>query len=86
MLDVIHYYFDEDMRYGSLEGAELHSNVRQQLFGVMYGKSYSYGVGRNRTVGSDGEEELAVKPYIPPTEFKADSHDPFGGVLDSPIG
>lgn len=86
MLDVLHYYFDEDMRYGSLEAAELHSSVRTQMFGVMYGTTYRYGVGQNRTVGSDGEERPTVKPYVPPTEFDADAADPFGGVLDAPIG
>ena len=86
MLDVLHYYFDEDMRYGSAEAAELHSNVREQIFGVMYGTTYKYGIGKNRTVGSDGVERPTVKPYVPPTEFDADSADPFGGVLDSPIG
>tara|TARA_B110000503_G_scaffold126803_1_gene195821 strand:- start:10177 stop:10452 length:276 start_codon:yes stop_codon:yes gene_type:complete len=85
MLDVLHYYFDEDFRYGSLEGAQLHSNVRDQIFGVMYGTTYKYGMGKNRTVGSNGEEELAVKPYVQPTEFDPDSEDPFGSVLDAPI-
>lgn len=86
MLDVIHYFFDEDMRYGSLEGAQLHSKVREQIFGVLYGTTYQYGIGQNRTIGPDGEEDFAVKPYIPPTEFNPSSADPFGGVLDAPIG
>lgn len=33
-----------------------------------------------------GTSSRAVKPYIPPTQFNPDSIDPFGGVLDSPIG
>lgn len=85
MLDVIHYYFDEDMRYGSIEASQLHSKVREQLYGALYGYDYMYGVGKNRTVGEDGSEELVVKPYIPATEFDPDSADPFGGVLDAPF-
>lgn len=27
-----------------------------------------------------------VKPYVPPTEFDPDSADPFGGLLDGPVG
>jgi hypothetical protein len=27
-----------------------------------------------------------VKPYIPPTEVDPDSYNPFGSVLDAPIG
>lgn len=86
MLDVIHYYFDEDMRYGSVEASHLHSNVREQLYGSLYGYDYRYGVGKNRTAGADGTENLTVKPYIPATEFDPDSSNPFGGILDSPIG
>lgn len=85
MVDVIHYYFDEDMRYGSLEAAQLHSTVREQIFGAMYGYDYKYSLGKNRVTRSDGEEQLAVKPYIPATEFNPDSADPFGGILDAPI-
>jgi len=84
MIDVLHYYFDEDMRYGSLEAAQLHSAVREQIFGVMYGYDYKYSIGKNRTTGADGSEELAVKPYIPATEFDPDSSNPFGGLLEPP--
>jgi hypothetical protein len=86
MLDVIHYYFDEDMRYGSTEGAQLHSSVREQLFGSMYGYDYLYGLGQNRVRDTKGEEGLEIKPYMPATEFNPDSANPFGGVLDVPIG
>jgi hypothetical protein len=85
MLDVVHYFFEEDMRYGSLEGAQLHTSVREQIYGTMYGYDYKYGVGRNRSVGRDGAEAPSVKPYVPATEFDPDSHDPFGGVLEVPI-
>lgn len=27
-----------------------------------------------------------VKPYVEPTEFDPDSSDPFGGLLDGPVG
>lgn len=83
MLDVIHYYLDEDMRYATPESAQMHSAMRHTLYGSLYNYPYNYGVGKN---GSSGEgDETAVKGYIPPTDFDAESDDPFGGVLDTPI-
>ena len=81
MLDVLHYYLDEDFRYATPESAQMHTKVRESIFGIMYGTSYGYGVKE-----SSGEIDSAgVKGYIPPTEFNADSPDPFGGILDAPI-
>lgn len=82
MLDVIHYFLDEDMRYATPESAQMHSSVRHTLYGSLYNRPYKYG-SSNKTSGESVEP--AVKGYIPPTEFDADSSDPFGGVLDSPI-
>lgn len=82
MLDVLHYYLDEDYRYATPEAAQMHSKVRDSIFGVMYGTTYKYGVKESSGETSDAG---GVKGYIPPTEFDADSIDPFGGVLDTPM-
>lgn len=34
----------------------------------------------------DPSARREVKPYVPPTEFDPDSTDPFGGLLDGPVG
>lgn len=104
MLDVLHYYFEEDM-FVSAEGeAEAKSEVRSIIYSSLYGSTYKYAIkakGRSYTAdGSDyptdgfmGEdltpfnpEEQVTKPFIPATEFDADSHLPFGKDLDAPLG
>jgi hypothetical protein len=100
MLDVIHYLFEEDVRYASAEQAEAVSNLRTQLY-LTYGKTYKYGQSskssnRNYIPQGAGEDfgfedpmmsdTGQVKGYIPPTEFNPDSAMPFGSVLDSPLG
>jgi len=90
MLDVIHFFFEEDSRYGSAEEVESVSALRLSLYRNLYGKSYSYGP-RNKTGNNTaGDSYLAdssvTKPYIPPTEFNPESFNPYGSVLDAPIG
>lgn len=42
MVDVLHYMFEEDMRFVSAEQAEAISKSRSMLYRDMYGKEYSY--------------------------------------------
>lgn len=89
MLDVIHYYFEEDnSRYESGDHAESVSKMRVSLY-RLYNYEYKYKVTSKKQSGVGGEfgasSSNAVKPYIPPTEFDPDSFDPFGGVLDQPL-
>jgi hypothetical protein len=90
MLDVVHYLFEEDSRYRSQEEAESVSAVRTQVYEVLYGLPYRYKMGKSATnntgIGSDALSDTAVKPYIPPTEFDPESSNPFGSVLEAPIG
>lgn len=85
MLDVLHYFFEEDSRYGSAEEAEAVSEMRTTLYAVMYGTKYDYRINIDKTGKSSGMGG-STKPYIPPTDFDADSASPFGSVLDSPLG
>jgi hypothetical protein len=89
MLDVVHYFFEEDSRYSSAEEAEAVSSVRSALYGDMYGTSYRYGIKSKNGKSSAGDtysDPDEVKPYIPPTQFDANAANPFGAVLDAPIG
>lgn len=83
MLDVIHYFLDEDMRYSSLDELKIHDSVRKNIAKTLYGVEYRYGIPGET---SDIEDPNYVKPYIPPTEVNPESHAPFGSVLDAPIG
>lgn len=86
MLDVLHYFLDEDMRYATGESAQLHSNVRETLYGVLYGMPYKYGVKSSSDRTSSSYAEGDTKPYVPPTDFDESSPLPFGDALEAPIG
>jgi len=90
MLDVLHFFFEQDSRYGSAEEVESVSALRSSLYSNMYGTTYSYGSPKknvNYTANDDYISDPSVtKPYIPPTEFNPDSFNPYGNVLDAPIG
>jgi len=42
MLDVLHYYFEEDIDYESEERADARSRVRSRIFEEMYDRPYRY--------------------------------------------
>lgn len=96
MVDLLHFYFEEDTRYSSAEQAEAVSSVRTSLY-LLYGMTYKYGVNSKGKTGKSyvegdyrfSDDPLAdheLKPYVPPTEFNPNSAMPFGGVLDAPLG
>ncbi len=89
MLDVLHYFFEEDSKYSSIEEAESVSALRTTIYGELYGTTYKYKMkSRNNPGNSTSEysDPNELKPYIPPTEFNPESSNPFGSVLDAPIG
>ena len=85
MVDVIHYFFDEDMRYASYESALMHSKLREQIYGSLYEKHYKYAMKDSSSGSGSSSMDDEIKPYVPPTEFDPESSNPFGKVLDAPI-
>lgn len=89
MLDVLHYYFEEDTTYITQEHALYTDSRRKSLYKIFYETEYKYGStseSTTKTYMSDTGDEYASKSYVPPTEFNPDSSLPFGDVLDSPLG
>jgi hypothetical protein len=94
MCDVLHFFFEEDLRYASPESAEMMTRAREHIYGVMYGVPYNWGIkspSSSRAANSNGDydyeaESFETKSYVAPTDFNGDSAMPFGSVLDSPIG
>lgn len=91
MLDVLHFFFEEDSRFATAEEAESVSAGRTTLYKDLYNVDYKYKLNtKPRKTGTSGEFSYSdpdeVKPYIPPTEFDPDSFNPFGETLDAPIG
>jgi|688.fasta_scaffold62329_4 hypothetical protein len=96
MLDVIHYIYEEDINYVSQEQAQMVETRRVAIWKSMYNAPYRYTVFQKSNEfdveetedfkAFDPTQRSNVKPYFPPTDFSADDSDPFGGVLDAPIG
>jgi hypothetical protein len=102
MLDVIHYLFEEDLRYSSGEQADAVGKTREIVYKQLYDVDYIFRTSAtgNRYASGSGSfnsfddlkpfdpRNSVTKPYIPPTEFDPDSGLPLGGngLLEPPIG
>jgi len=98
LCDVVHFFFEQDARYGSAEEVQSVSDMRSRLYSL-YDQTYKYAA---RSSGAQGRQYIdpsqefdldepspTAKPpknYIPPTEAKGESLAPFGALLDPPIG
>lgn len=75
MLDVLHYFFEEDMFYSSAEQAEGRDRARQQIYRQFYESEYPYAVAgsssnyqgsvRNFDEAITEEEEAKLTPFDP---------------------
>jgi hypothetical protein len=98
MVDVLHYYFEDDLSVVSQEEVAAKSESRSVIYRTLYGTTYKYrvdtGVKSTTASGSHSYDDLVpfdpsnsvTKPYVPPTDFDADMSKPFGTVLDAPLG
>jgi hypothetical protein len=100
MLDVVHYFYEDDLNYASVEQAQMTDARRITIFKQLYGTEYKYASDevKNRAAGNSSTFDFdfddtvpfdptkaETKPYIPPTEVDGSSFNPFGDVLDAPI-
>lgn len=101
MLDVFHYFLEEDLNFSTVEQAEARDKTRASVYRNLYNREYKFGrqgTAAGRTYISEdvvqSEEapiepfspSIQTKPYTPPTQFNPDSIKPFGSVLDGPLG
>lgn len=101
LLDVLHFMFEEDMIPASGEQQEARGKLRTRIYTEMYGRpSYDWtpeaAQGAGGTVNARGAAPTDRPPregegprhyeYIPPTKFDYDAENPFGDVLDAPLG
>lgn len=100
MLDVIHYLFEEDMRYSSGEQADAVSKTREIIYKQLYDVDYIFKSSSSRSGFNSGgnfndfdniqpfdPKKNVTKPFIPATEFDADSGMPLSGsgLLEPPL-
>lgn len=101
MLDVLHYYMEEDYNFSNSEQVEAKSKLRKTIYKTMYNKEYKFGTETEKdfslpqdfaiqeegATSSQEEDPLKgpTKSYVSPTEFNPDSMKPFGNLLDAPF-
>jgi hypothetical protein len=101
MLDVIHYFFEDDLNYSTAEQAEARDKTRDSIYQELYHSSYKYSrktsngaYEPSQTDEVDTPEEKMPEPfnpaqrpkaYVAPTNVNADLQKPFGNVLDAPF-
>lgn len=77
MLDVLHYFFEEDLNFSTAEQAEAREATRLQLYRDLYDMDYKYaspktrrGDNGARTADFDIDEEVAVQEPLRPFDPK----------------
>lgn len=73
MLDVLHYFFEEDMFYSSAEQAEGRDRARQQIYQQFYQSEYPYAVNVGSSYNASGvtsknfdiADEEEIVPFDP---------------------
>lgn len=100
MLDVIQFFMEEEMIRQSSGQADVPGAVRSYLYKELYGEKYLYYTpagGRTHEGLEDLDDPLdgvtpldpkieGTKAYVPPTRVDADAANPFGDILDAPLG
>jgi hypothetical protein len=93
MLDVIHYFFEQDNEYTSAELAHTRSGVRTRLYDIFYGTTYGYSYQERSGQDFSDDDDFSditpvdpmknqtVKPFVPATDVSA-----LGNILDGPVG
>jgi hypothetical protein len=84
MLDVLHYFFEDDLFYSTVEQAEGRDRSRVAIYQDFYDSSYAYSTTTNSTAGGKGftknfddyefiseEEEEKIVPFDPLQKKKA---------------
>jgi hypothetical protein len=101
MLDVLHYFFEDDLNFSTPEQAEAREKTRSSIYQELYNSTYKYasngkdfiGEGVDEPEDDSGEEEEInpftvkekAKSFIKPTEFNPEAENPFGKLLDGPM-
>jgi hypothetical protein len=76
MLDVIHYFFEEDMNHQTSEQAEAKSKTRTKLYMELYGVTYKFAqqTTNNMSINpddyetEDGPDMSSTHPFDPKNE------------------
>ena len=76
MLDVIHFFFEDDMNYSSGEEAEARSHTRELIYRDFYGKKYKYASSRSSAEYTSAGGSIS-KNFDSPFEDEEETAVPF---------
>jgi hypothetical protein len=74
MVDVIHYYFEEDFRFKSAEESEYRDLFRENIYSNLYKTEYKHSINKDRKTQSD---ELVEDDFSQLEPSELDSIKPF---------
>lgn len=80
MLDVIHYFFEDDLNYSTPEQAEARDKMRSSLYGQLYQTTYKYATGAN-SKGTATVKDFDIEEEIKPVNLKERSVDSFNPAI-----
>ena len=78
MLDVLHYFFEDDLNYSNAEQAEARDKMRSSLYGQLYSTTYKYSTGAG---SSRAPRTFDVDEEIKPVELKERKIDSFNPAV-----
>jgi hypothetical protein len=70
MLDVIHYFFEEDVKVGSAEEAEAKSQTRSVIYRDLYNQTYKYGVKKTGQSYNYSNDSYPSEGFVGTTDEK----------------
>ena len=98
MLDVLHYLFEEDLRYSTGEQAQAVEKTREIIYGQLYNTEYIFKVTTSNKASTNSFNDFdnlqpfdpnkkVTKPFIPATQFDPDTGLPLNasGLLEAPL-
>lgn len=63
MLDVIHFFFEDDVNFSTGEEAEAQTNFRTSLYRDLYDMEYKYGYkGKSKSAGTYIDDSVIEEP------------------------
>lgn len=78
MLDVIHYFFEDDANYASPEQAKARSAMRTMMYRNLYGREYEYAHATDETAGTpEGNTSSATMDFDSIENEILDPSNPF---------
>jgi hypothetical protein len=78
MLDVLHYFFEDDLNYSTPEQAEARDKMRSSLYGQLYNTTYKYSSGAGSSAKA---RNFDLDDEIKPVELKERKIDSFNPAV-----